>query len=181
VSLPPRSANLGPSDATLSIHTGRSGPAARAGHDLELAVRSWSATLRVGETPEASSLTLRADSASIAVLSGAGGAKALSGADKAKIEKTIAREILKGSEIRFRSGEVRAAGDDRLSINGELELLGATGPVRFELQIEADGSISASTTMHQTAFGIEPYSTMFGTLRLADAVEIRIRGTLPPT
>jgi len=44
---------LGPHNATLEVRTGRTGPAAKAGHDLVLHVTSWEATLEVGEDPAA--------------------------------------------------------------------------------------------------------------------------------
>jgi hypothetical protein len=39
--------NLGPSDGTVQVKTGRQGMAARAGHDLTLAASNWKATLTV--------------------------------------------------------------------------------------------------------------------------------------
>ena len=37
---------LGPADGTLSVRTGRTGAAAKAGHDLVIHVTAWEATLR---------------------------------------------------------------------------------------------------------------------------------------
>ena len=39
---------LGPDDGTLSVRTGRTGAAAKAGHDLLIHVTAWEATLAVG-------------------------------------------------------------------------------------------------------------------------------------
>ena len=41
---------LGPRNATLRVKTGRSGAAAKAGHNLEIEVGSWEATLEVGDS-----------------------------------------------------------------------------------------------------------------------------------
>src|SRR5436309_953127 len=62
--------HLGPDNATLTIRTGRSGGAAKAGHDLLIEVGSWQATLDLEGQP---ALTLSADSSSLRVLEGTGG------------------------------------------------------------------------------------------------------------
>ena len=58
---------LGPRNATLRVKTGRSGAAAKAGHNLEIEVGSWEATLEVGDS---SSLELTADATSLSVVRG---------------------------------------------------------------------------------------------------------------
>ena len=60
---------LSPDNATLSVHTKRGGAAAKAGHDLELHVTSWEATLDL----DAGSAELAADAASLRVHKGTGG------------------------------------------------------------------------------------------------------------
>src|ERR1700677_1011842 len=40
---------LGPSDARLTVNTGKTGAASKAGHNLLIEVSSWSATLVLGE------------------------------------------------------------------------------------------------------------------------------------
>jgi hypothetical protein len=106
----------GPENASLRIRTGRTGGAAKAGHDLLIEVESWSATL----DPEAQpALTLTADSRSLRVLEGTGGLKSLTESDKADIQKTIDKEVLKGCAIEFRSSEFREDADG-LTVSGEL-------------------------------------------------------------
>jgi len=43
--------HLGPDDGTLSLHTRRTGAAAKAGHDLLIDVTAWEGTLTVGDSP----------------------------------------------------------------------------------------------------------------------------------
>src|SRR5438876_10813986 len=111
---------LGPENGTLSVRTGRTGAAAKAGHDLLIHVTAWQATLEVGEDPAETSIVLDADATSLRVREGTGGMKALGDDDKANIEQTIDDEVLKGQGIEFRSTAVQTAADgSRLSVEGE--------------------------------------------------------------
>jgi polyisoprenoid-binding protein YceI len=160
---------LGPDNGTLSVKTGRSGAAAKAGHDLVIQVTSWEATLDVG----AASLTLDVDSASLRVIQGTGGMQALGDDDKANIHQTIDEDVLKGESIEFRSTEVELA-DGRIVVRGDLKLAGATHPVAFDVLVGDDGKLSASALLKQTDWGMKPYSALFGALKVADEVEVTL-------
>src|SRR5262244_2475082 len=97
------SQQYGPENASLRIRTGRTGGAAKAGHDLVIEVESWQATLDRDAQP---AVTLTADSRSLRVLDGTGGLKSLTENDKKVIKKTIDKDVLKGCAIEFRSSEV---------------------------------------------------------------------------
>src|SRR3954470_23240745 len=86
---------LGPDNATLSVHTKRGGAAAKAGHDLELRVTSWEATLDL----DGGSAELSADPRSLRVERGTGGMMELGDEDKANIVKTIDDEVLEKRKI----------------------------------------------------------------------------------
>jgi hypothetical protein len=88
------SIEIGPANAHLTVHTGRAGMAAKAGHDLILEPERLSASLDL----EAGSLTTKIDASSLRVREGMGGVKALSDKDKADIEKTLSEKILKTSQ-----------------------------------------------------------------------------------
>ena len=92
---------FGPENATLSVRTGRTGAAAKAGHDLLLQVTAWEATLEVGDGGAATSLELDADSTSLRVREGTGGMQALGDDDKANIEQTIDDEVLRRHDDRL--------------------------------------------------------------------------------
>lgn len=177
----PRSGHysLGPDNATLTVRTGTAGAMAKAGHNLEIRVAAWSAQLQLGDDPGATSLSLEVDSRSLSVISGAGGPKALTDDDKVKIKRTIDDKMFKGREITFRSAAAHQDPSGGLRIHGELNLLGRTGPAEFTLKLADDGHLSAVTEIAQTGFGIEPYSTMLGALKVKDEVEIAVDGTLP--
>ena len=162
------SQHFGPENASLQIRTARTGGAAKAGHDLLIEVESWQASLDVEAQP---ALTLTADSRSLRVLEGTGGIKSLSEGDKADIKKTIDKEVLKGTPIEFRSSEVREA-PGGLSVRGELSLNGRQAPVTFDLATGADGRVTGSAKVTQSAFGMKPYSALFGALKVADDVEV---------
>ena len=140
----------GPENATLTVHTRRGGAAAKAGHDLTLLVERWNATYDERE------LTLEADTTSLRVIEATGGAFSLGDEEKAAIKQTIDDEVLKGSPLTYRGGE--------------LTLNGVTRPVPFTF----DGT-EGRAEIKQTDFKIKPYSALFGTLKVADVVEVKVR------
>jgi YceI-like domain len=175
----PGSYSFGPHNATLTVRTRKTGAAAKAGHNLTMEVTSWSATLGLAEDPAAGTLALSADSGSLNVLEGTGGIHALGDEDKLGIKQTIDEEVLERTPIEFRSTSLTPAADGSgLSVQGDLELAGATVPIAFELQLDGD-HLTGTATVTQTAWGIKPYSALFGTLKVADEVEVAIDATLP--
>jgi polyisoprenoid-binding protein YceI len=176
--IPPGRYTLGPNDATLTVHTGKAGAASKAGHNLRIEVTSWSATLAVSDEPGEAQMALTADPRSLRVREGSGGMQALGDDDKASIEQTIDDEVLEGGAIEFRSRRVAPGPNGELSVEGDLDLAGASHPVAFELT--TDGRrLSARARIRQTDWGIKPYSALFGTLKVVDEVEVDIDGTLP--
>jgi hypothetical protein len=159
---------FGPENARLTVRTGRSGAAAKAGHDLLIEVMEWSGTLDPDGDP---AVTLSADPRSLRVLEGTGGMQALDDGDRAGIEQTIDDEVLKGAAIEFRSTRF-----DGLPgrVDGELELGGARHPVAFELALGDDGGVTGTAILRQSDWGMKPYTALFGTLKVADEVEVQV-------
>jgi polyisoprenoid-binding protein YceI len=167
--------SFGPHDGALSVRTGRTGAAARAGHDLLIAVTSWEARLELATDPAQSSLVLTADAASLRVLEGTGGMQSLGDDDRASIVKTIDDDVLKGTVIEFRSTGVRLAQDgSTINVRGELTLAGNTSPIEFDLHLDRDGRLGGRAVLKQTDWGIKPYSTLFGALKVADEVAVEV-------
>jgi polyisoprenoid-binding protein YceI len=164
---------LGPDNASLHVETGRSGAAAKAGHDLIIDVQSWEATLEVGD---GSSLQLSADPTSLHVREGKGGLQALGDDDKADIRKTIDKDVLKQKSVTFQSTTVEESGDG-LRVSGDLELGGKTKPVSFDLS-ESGGILTGSAPINQTDWGIKPYSALFGALKVNDEVKVVVEAKL---
>lgn len=163
---------LGPEDGTLSARTGRTGTVARAGHDLLIEVRAWTATLDL----EAPRLTLDADATSLHVLEGTGGMMALGDDDLADIRQTIDDAVLERSDVRFRSTDVQRT-DGGLAVRGDLTLVGTTRPITFELALDG-GRVTGTAVVKQTEWGIKPYSAFFGALKVADEVRVEIDARL---
>jgi YceI-like domain len=175
----PGTRELGPDNASLRIETRRGGAAAKAGHDLVIEVRSWQATLVIGEDPAASSLVLSADGGSMEVLQGTGGIMALTDEDRVEIKKTLEEEVLEPGPVEFRSTGVTPTEDGQhLEVSGELEMNGKTHPLEFELDLGSEGGLSGTATVKQSDWGIEPYSGLFGTLKVRDEVEVTGRASL---
>jgi polyisoprenoid-binding protein YceI len=164
---------LGPDNASLHVETGRSGAAAKAGHDLIIDVNSWEATLEVGDS---SSLSLSADPTSLHVREGKGGMQALKDDDKDDIRKTIDKDVLKKKAISFTSSSVEPAGDG-LKVNGELEMGGKSKPISFDVT-ENGGTLTGSADIKQSDWGIKPYSALFGALKVNDEVKVVVEGKL---
>lgn len=181
MSIKPGRYELGPQSGTLTVRTGRRGAAAKAGHDLRIEVASWGATVEIAADPGQSALELTADPGSLRVREGTGGMQSLGEEDRSKIEQTIVTEVLKRTTITFRSRSVQSAGQNRLSVEGDLELAGAVNPIAFELSLDDDGHVSGSASIKQTAWSMKPYSAMFGTLKVADEVEVSFDGQLSAT
>ncbi len=176
----PGTYGFGPDNATLVVRTGRTGAAAKAGHDLVIHVTSWQATLDLGEDRGRTAVELTADPSSLRVREGSGGMQALGDDDKANIQKTIDGDVLKGKAIAFRSSAIEShAGGNRLSVHGDLELFAHSRPLAFELSVGEDGQLSARATVKQTDWGIKPYSALFGALKVADEVEVVLTASLP--
>ena len=169
---------FGPENGALWVRTGRTGGAAQAGHDLLIHVTAWQATLEVGEDPAQTSIVLDADATSLRVREGIGGMQALGDDDKASIQETIDDEVLKRMDIEFRSTAVQIPADgSRISVQGELTLVGNVRPIEFDLMVGDDGNLSGSTVVKQTNWGITPYSALFGALKVADEVEVVINAS----
>jgi hypothetical protein len=179
MSIQPGSFRLGPGDGTLVIRTGRTGAAAKAGHDLVIEVGAWEGTLDVGDDPAQMAIGLDADPSSLRVREGSGGMQALGDDDKADIQQTIDDEVLQRKPIAFRSTRVAPAGADGLSVEGELTLAGQTRPIAFALTIADGATLRARAVVKQSDWGMKPYSALFGALKVADEVEVKIDAALP--
>jgi YceI-like domain len=172
---------LGPQNATLTVETRRMGAASMAGHDLLIEVTSWQAELDTAKDP---ALTFTANPRSLRVREGTGGVTELEDDDKAGIEQTIDEEVLKGAAIAFRSTALELdSGGTGAMVQGELELGGTRRPISFALRNENE-RLTARAIVKQSDWGIKPYSALFGTLKVADEVEVAVEacvtGTLVP-
>jgi polyisoprenoid-binding protein YceI len=178
MSMEPGTYELGPQDGTLMVRTGKSGAASKAGHNLVIRVERWGATAQIADDPAQTILELTADSTSLTVLDGTGGMHSLGDDDKAGIGQTINQEVLKGTAISFRSTAVRPDGDGRLHVTGDLELAGGINLIAFDVAVNDDDRLAGSAKLKQTEWSMKPYSALFGTLKVADEVEVVVDAQL---
>ena len=169
MSIPEGTHNIGPSNGSLKVKTGKEGAAAKMGHDLVLGVNSWEATIEGGDSP---SISLTADPGSVEVIEGSGGAKPLSDKDKTDIKKSIGGKVLGSSQISFTSSEVTDG-----SASGDLSIAGKSSSVSVPLNVSGD-TISGSLTLSQKDFGIKQFSAMMGALKVKDQVTVEFEGKL---
>ena len=139
------------------------------GHNLTLVVNSWEATVEGGDSP---SIKLTADPSSVEVESGEGGAKQLGDKDKKDIKKTIDGKVLGSSQITFTSSEVTDS-----QAKGDLSIAGRSSDVTIPISVSGD-KISGSTTLNQSDFGVKPFSTMMGALKVKNQVTVEFEGSL---
>jgi len=172
MTLKPGAHELGPETATIRIETKREGAASKAGHDLVIELGSWRGQLDVGEDGAPAGLRLSAETGSLHVVKGTGGLMAMTEDDKVEIKKTLEAEVLEAQTVEFASTEVSPGGEGGFAVAGELEMNGAKRPLAIELSVGADGGLSGRATLTQSDWGIKPYSGLFGTLKVKDAIEI---------
>ena len=170
---------LGPGDGELTVRTYRDGVAAKAGHDLIIAVEQWEAAVTVAPEPAGWAIELRADPRSLRVRTGVGGVKPLTDSDRAEIRKTIDAKVLGGEPIVFRSTVVRPADGGAMEVEGELTMAGRTQPVAATLTPAGGGRIAATIPLTQSRWGIKPYRGLLGALKVRDEVEVAIGVRLP--
>jgi polyisoprenoid-binding protein YceI len=174
MALRPGNYHSGPDRGHLIVRTSRQGIAATAGHDLVIEITGWSAEITVGDDG-AAAVTARIDLGTLVVREGTGGLKPLSDRDRREIAHT-ARKLLdtdRRPEAVFTSSSTTQA-DAGGSIEGTLTLCGTDQRCTVDVKETRPGHYEATTSVLQSAHGIKPYTAFFGTLKLADRVQIQI-------
>jgi polyisoprenoid-binding protein YceI len=175
---------IGPETGALTVHTGRAGVGAAVGHDLVLEVTAWNGTVELdADQPDSCSVRVTVDPRSFEVRAARGGVKPLTASDRNEIRRNIDKVLAPNRipSISFRSTAAIVAGE-HLSVDGELTLGRRTCSTRLDGVIggePGETTITARTTVVQSALGIKPYSALMGALRVRDAVEIHVVVRLP--
>ncbi len=173
---------LGPSQGTLQMHTGREGVAKKIGHDLVIEAKRWTAKVNVdGDDPTRSTATVTVDTRSLEVISGDGGAKPLSDKDRKDIKENIDKKVLKTDkfpEITFTSSKVVSSGPDAYTVTGDLTILGTARPATMDITVSG-AKATGTMNLKQSDWGIKPFSALMGALKLADALSIVVEATVP--
>lgn len=181
MTIKPGTYNLGPTEGTLQVRTGRQGMAQKVGHDLTLEASNWRATVTVDPEPGNSEVKATIEPRSLEVVSGSGGAKPLSDKDKKDIKKNIAG-LLGNDSITFESTSVQPKDDSAATVVGNLSIAGQSRQVSLDLTVEPDGTgarLRGRVPIVQSNFGVKPFTAMMGALKVKDEVEVDLDVRLP--
>jgi len=178
MNLAPGTYNLGPSDGTVRVKTGRQGMASKVGHDLTLEPSNWRATVTVDGDPARSEVHATIEPRSLEVTAATGGAKPVSDKDKKDIRKNISG-LLGNDSITFTSTSVEPKDDSKAKVAGALTIAGQSRPVVLDLTVTPAGRLTGSIKVVQSQFGIKPFSAMMGALKVKDEVEVMLDVALP--
>ncbi len=144
-------------------------------HDLKLQFQEFE--VAVDQPSRSVAAIFNADSATVvsALKEGQEEPHALSADQKTQIELSIRLDVLKSREypdIVFVSESVV---DSELGfvVKGNLEIQNKARPIIFPVR-QADGHFVADVNIHQPDFGIEPFSTMMGAIRVRPNVLVRL-------
>ncbi|MBK7539077.1 MAG: YceI family protein [Myxococcales bacterium] len=174
-------------DASLAecrIFTFKEGMLSAVAHDLELDVTRFTIQIEGqidGQAKGQAKVSARFETGSLRVLHAMRDGQAtsqLSAGDRAKIEKTMADEVLevrRYPDVRF-DATATAAGEgegEGFALAGELVVHGKARPLTVRARPQA-GRLVAEVSLHQPDFGIKPYSAMLGALKVRPDVKVRI-------
>jgi YceI-like protein len=170
-------ASFDASTAECLVFTYKAGLLAGVAHDLKLRVERFEIAV------DEQGIRARFDATSLSVVCAQVGGKddprALSDRDRREIEATIVRDVLDARAhpaIEFRSAPVAPSDEPRIA--GTLTIRGRERPLALEPRREGDRAV-IETTLDQTAFGIRPYTAMFGALRIRPELRVRIETPWP--
>jgi hypothetical protein len=162
------------STAECRIFTYKEGLLSPFAHDLCIDVGSFAVELD-GE----SMIDARFDADSLrvhcAVVDGKERPDLLSDNDREEIDRSIRRDVLQTEtyrEISFRSRSVQKK-DSTFSVKGTLSLHGREKEITFSVKREGDHRI-AEARLHLPDYGITPFSTLFGAVRIKPDILIRV-------
>lgn len=166
----------------LLIRTGVAGPAAKMGHRLTIAMKSWQADVRwrAGK-PVRAELTVVVDS--LQVIKGDGGVTPLSGPEKSVARSNALKSLdaKKYPQIRFTTDDI-ATTPQGYRLAGTVEIRGTSRAQVIDLAVEETTdawAMSAHAVVTQSDFAIKPYSLLMGSLRVADDVTIEFTARHP--
>jgi len=164
------------STAVCQIFTYKAGMLSGLAHDLRISVTSF--VIGLGGTDHF--ISARFDTRSLrvdcAMVNGRERPDILSARDQDDINNNIIREVLHTDlypEILLLSSVVNKQESDYL-VTGQLVLHGQTREISFVVRKENKRQYVADVSLHLPDFGIAPYSTLFGAIRIKPDILIHI-------
>lgn len=173
---------LAAGDGELTVRTGVTGPAARMGHRLTLAMTRWHATVKwVAGEPVTAELTVEVDS--LKVLRGEGGVKGLSGPEKSLARGNALKSLSakKFPAISFTADNIERS-EHGYRLTGALCIRGKQRTQAVELRTEDQGDswrLTAESQVRQTDYRVKRFSMLMGSLQVADEVTVSFTAVLP--
>ncbi len=174
--------NVIPAESSFNVFVAKAGLLSLLAHDHNMGIKSFSGTLRMPEKAiGGSSLRMEVDTRSLVVLDAN-----ISEGDRAKITRSMHEEVLESTRYplaTFDSAAVAdlqttADGQQHLRLSGDLMLHGVTRRITIPVTVRLEGGrlqASGKYTLRQSDFGIRPYSTAGGAIKVKDEVVLNFR------
>jgi polyisoprenoid-binding protein YceI len=153
--------------SSFTVHVFKSGLFSAFGDNHEVRATVASGSVSDGDKP---AVEIEVDARKMTVLD-----PDLAKEKRAEVQKRMlgpeVLDVAKFPEIRFKSTAVKAIGEGRWRVEGDLELRGKSVPLSFEVTGTKE-RFRGSATVRQRAFGIEPISVAGGTVKVRDDLKV---------
>lgn len=171
----PGTHELTEANGDLLLYTTVEGPAASLGHNLILRPEHWRATANVGASPEASSLHVSVDLQTLAVYGSRGGAGPIKPSDRKIVDKNIGKalQVAAHPRLSFVSDSITGTWE-QATVKGTMTLRGRSEEQEFTITSTDGSTFTLEGTITQTRYGVTPFSTMIGAMRLGDDVKVQV-------
>ena len=168
-----------PASTSVTVHVGRAGLFAFAGHDHEVVAPAVAGHILLSTTDlSRSRVELQFDARALKVTG-----QGEPAGDVAEVQRTMLSDrvldVTRYPTITFESDQVslqkRSADGLALRVDGRLTLHGVTKPVSLPVTVRLDGNrltASGQATVRQSEFGIRPVTAAGGTVRVKDEVGV---------
>lgn len=157
----------------LFVYTQREGALGAVGHDLKLRATNFTVE-REGDDVV---VTLAADSLKVDACMVDGGEKSVSLMDRKIIEHNLNKDVLetkRHKQITYR-GTVTDVDAESFRLQGNLTLKGVEQPLDLTFTRQGERWVGTAI-LDQRAWGIEPYTTFLGSLRIKPELRVEVRG-----
>lgn len=175
---------LGPTSGWVRVMTTAAGSAARLGHDLTLELETWSGSLEVdADDLTRSRANVTGDIGSLHVVDARNGIKSLSDKDRRDIVGSL-RKVLQAERhprLTATITDVQGQGEQGTA-GGELEIAGRAVPTQWAVTLTSGPGVTvvhATGQVQHSSWGLKPYSTMLGQLKVADEVTVEVELRVP--
>ena len=153
---------IDPDRSSLTIHVGKTGWLAGAGHEHIVLAPIAEGSIDDGRP---SHISFRVEGARL---------KVMPEEHQAEVQDSMQARVLESSrfpEIHFTSEEIQPAGDNTWHVSGRLQLHGKSRLIHLAVR-KLDGRYVGATTVKQTDYGIQPIRAVGGAVSVKDELKI---------